>query len=220
MELKKHQSFFDPEPLSEPIHIIGVGAIGSNVALQLAKLGIENIHLWDFDEVDEHNITNQAFNFKDVNKPKVEAMSLKLLDTNKHIEITIHPNGWKKGQKLKGFVFMCVDSVELRKEILEDNVNNVDIHIIVDGRIGLSEGQVYHAEWDINTQKEELIKMCDFKDDEVDEEQNACGTTLSIMPTVQITVSYMVSIFINYTKDVASPNKIVFDAFTFKTAEI
>lgn len=55
MNLNKHREYFDPEKIREakvPIHIIGVGAIGSHIAIQLAKLGIEEITVWDFDTVD------------------------------------------------------------------------------------------------------------------------------------------------------------------------
>ena len=63
MNLNKHIEFFDPSKLKEKnidINIIGVGAVGSYIALQLAKLGVEKIIIWDFDVVDEHNITNQV----------------------------------------------------------------------------------------------------------------------------------------------------------------
>ena len=39
-----------------PVTIIGVGAIGRQVALQLAALGVMQIELIDFDEVELHNI--------------------------------------------------------------------------------------------------------------------------------------------------------------------
>lgn len=67
MNLNKHREYFDPEKIREakvPIHIIGVGAIGSHIAIQLAKLGIEEITVWDFDTVDDHNIQIKFIHFK------------------------------------------------------------------------------------------------------------------------------------------------------------
>ena len=62
MDLNKHIEFFNPEKLKDKnidVNIIGVGAVGSYIALQLAKLGIEKLIIWDFDVVDEHNITKK-----------------------------------------------------------------------------------------------------------------------------------------------------------------
>ena len=46
MDLNKHIEFFNPEKLKDKnidVNIIGVGAVGSYIALQLAKLGIEKL---------------------------------------------------------------------------------------------------------------------------------------------------------------------------------
>jgi molybdopterin/thiamine biosynthesis adenylyltransferase len=46
--------------------VIGVGAIGRQVALQLAAIGVKSLHLIDFDVVDETNITTQGYAAEDV----------------------------------------------------------------------------------------------------------------------------------------------------------
>ena len=74
MNLNKSREFFDPELLDAPIHIIGCGAVGSTIAENLARLGIKELNLWDFDDVEEHNIANQMFFQHQVNKPNTEAV--------------------------------------------------------------------------------------------------------------------------------------------------
>ena len=53
--------------------VIGIGAIGRQVALQLAAIGIRKLHLVDFDRVDATNITTQGYLRSDVGTLKVHA---------------------------------------------------------------------------------------------------------------------------------------------------
>ena len=50
----------------EPVTVIGVGAIGRNVALQLASIGLRRMTLIDFDRVDETNTTTQGYRHREV----------------------------------------------------------------------------------------------------------------------------------------------------------
>jgi sulfur carrier protein ThiS adenylyltransferase len=54
--------------------VIGVGAIGRQVALQLASIGVPRLQLIDFDTVDMTNITTQGYRRQDVGTPKVDAL--------------------------------------------------------------------------------------------------------------------------------------------------
>lgn len=219
MDLKKHLDFFDPLKVEKPIHIIGCGAIGSNLGVQLAKLGCSYIHLWDFDDVEEHNITNQAFNRTHLNQLKVDALATEMSNNNPDITIIKHPEGWK-GEKLTGYVFMAVDSMELRSEILTSMEFNMKVEAVFDGRIGLADGQSYAAIWSNETHKKNLMDACDFKDSEVEVPMSACGTTYSVMPSVQVTVSYMVSNFINLLNTDELKQQIHFDAFEYQTRAV
>ncbi|MDP7019582.1 MAG: ThiF family adenylyltransferase, partial [Pirellulaceae bacterium] len=49
--------------------VIGVGAIGRQVALQLAAVGAPRIQLVDFDAVDVTNVTTQGYTANDVGQP-------------------------------------------------------------------------------------------------------------------------------------------------------
>src|SRR3954469_16403289 len=55
--------------------IIGVGAVGRQVALQLAAIGARRLQLIDFDQVDESNITTQVYLAEDVGQLKVTALA-------------------------------------------------------------------------------------------------------------------------------------------------
>jgi tRNA A37 threonylcarbamoyladenosine dehydratase len=64
LDVRRHAELFDPHTFNTPVTIIGAGATGSWLAIALAKLGIDNISIWDFDKVEEHNIPNQAFGIR------------------------------------------------------------------------------------------------------------------------------------------------------------
>ncbi len=57
------------------VTVIGVGAIGRQVAVQLASLGVAKLQLVDFDRVESHNITTQGYHASDISQPKVIATS-------------------------------------------------------------------------------------------------------------------------------------------------
>ena len=215
MNLNKHLSFFNPASLrKEEINIIGCGAIGSNVALQLAKLGVEKLVLWDFDIVSEHNITNQIYNINDVGRPKVEALEEHLKLQNPTIRII--KKGKYSTQPLKGILILAVDSIELRHKIAKQQEYNIMLRLVIDGRIGLETSQAYCIDWTKSENIENYLKLTDFKDNEVSVPVSPCGTTLSVSPSVQMAVSVMVGCLINYANKVENPTIIDIHAFRFK----
>ena len=54
--------------------VCGVGALGSNLALTLVKMGAKNMLLIDKDRVESRNLATQAFGLEDVGAPKVEVL--------------------------------------------------------------------------------------------------------------------------------------------------
>ena len=75
MDLIKSYDFFKPEMCKGRVHIIGCGSVGSTVAENLARFGIEDMVLYDFDIVEEHNLVNQMFTKEDVGRLKTEALA-------------------------------------------------------------------------------------------------------------------------------------------------
>lgn len=53
--------------------MVGVGAIGRHVALQLAYVGVPRLQLIDFDVVEPANVTTQGYSASDVGVSKVVA---------------------------------------------------------------------------------------------------------------------------------------------------
>lgn len=214
LDIIKHLEFFNPTTVDSDVHVIGVGAVGSYIALQLAKLGVKRVHLWDFDTVEEHNIPNQVYTQKDLGRKKTEAIRDHMLDNNPEMEIVLHEK--YEAQPISGYVFMEVDSVELRLNILEINEFNKSIKYVFDGRIGLATGQVFSIDWHNSAAIENYRKLCSFKDSDADVAVSACGTTLSVAPSVLLTAAEAVASFINAIKGEKVSSMTMFDAFTGK----
>ena len=50
MNKAKIAEFFDADKVTVAVNVVGVGAVGSNVAIALAHMGFNEITLWDFDK--------------------------------------------------------------------------------------------------------------------------------------------------------------------------
>jgi len=71
--------------------VIGMGGLGSPVALYLAAAGVGRIGLVDFDLVDETNLQRQIIHgTKDIDRPKLHSARDRMLDVNPHIEVVLH----------------------------------------------------------------------------------------------------------------------------------
>jgi sulfur carrier protein ThiS adenylyltransferase len=215
MNLNKHFEFFDPTSVTEEVHIIGCGAIGSTVAEMLTRLGFAKLHLYDFDKVSDHNITNQMFRMKDIGRPKLEALTEILKDINPDIQLELHNEGWNEYSRVTGIVFIAVDSIEIRKEIVQTYKFNKDITFVSDCRMRLTDAQYYAADWNSAKEITRLYNSMDFTSEEAKESTpvSACGTTLSVTPTVRTIVALAVSNLINFLNKKPYKTLINIDAF-------
>lgn len=214
MNLNKHREFFNPDEFNDEIHIIGCGAVGSTIAEQLARLGIKKIHLYDFDTVSEHNITNQMFYLAHVGLTKLKALDEILHAINPEIELIHHPEGWESGNTLSGYIFLAVDNIDTRKEIVKDNLFNPNIIAMFDTRMRLTDAQHFAAKW--TTEGKNFLKeTMNFTREEAANSTpvSACGTTLSVTPTVRIICSLAVSNLINIILNKPITKTILIDAF-------
>jgi len=103
--------------LNLAISVIGVGAIGRQVALQLASLGARHMTLVDFDEVEEVNITTQGYLWEDLGISKVLATAQAISRIDSHIEVSQICARYRPGLPVGDVVFCCVDSISARGAI-------------------------------------------------------------------------------------------------------
>lgn len=97
--------------------VIGVGAIGRQVALQLAAIGAPRIQLIDFDTVESTNITTQGYRAQDLGQSKVEATARAIQELDASIRVTTHSDRFRTTIPIGEAVFCCVDSISARAAI-------------------------------------------------------------------------------------------------------
>lgn len=87
-ELDRRQTPKVRERLREgTVAVAGLGGLGSNIALMLARTGISKLFLADFDRVDPSNLNRQAYTISQIGMKKTEAMSELIRQVNPWIEL-------------------------------------------------------------------------------------------------------------------------------------
>ncbi len=180
----RHLSVFPPHAFGDRrVDVIGCGATGSRVVLSLAKLGVENIHAWDPDKVEEHNIANQIFGLPEIGRAKVEALS-DIVKRDTAMNITTHNERVDGSQELGEVVFLLTDTMASRREIWEKGLKyKLNTKLVVETRMGADNGRVYA----VNPSRRNHIRAWEdtlYTDDEA--EVSACGASVSVGPTAEI----------------------------------
>ena len=218
IDLSKVYEFFQPEKVGAKVHIIGCGSVGSTIAELLARCGVTDFVLWDFDKVEAHNVANQMFTQKDIGKLKVEALRDILVDINPEIADTIklQPDGWQ-GKLLSGYVFLAVDSIEIRRDFVEKHMDTPFIKAVFDFRTLLESAQHYAADWSDYDMKQALLNSMQFSHEEAAEDTpvSACGVTLGVVTTVRTISEIGVNNFINFVKGNGIKKTVLYDGFHF-----
>ena len=113
----------------ERVVIIGIGAVGNNLANIIAGMKPGHLTLIDPDKVDEENVGPQGFDVDDIDEYKVDVAQRRNFSrmSNGNYEPNIHVEPYKAPgcDNAKPYldqatcIFMCVDSMEARGEIMD-----------------------------------------------------------------------------------------------------
>lgn len=180
----RHQTIFSPAEFGDRrVDVIGVGATGSRIALGLAKLGVRNLHIWDPDTVEEHNLANQAYQLEHVGERKVAALAA-LIHSATGITVAQHPVLVDGSERFGEVVFLLTDSMSSRKAIWEKGLRyKLNISCVIETRMGVETGRVYTvnpvarahvAGWEAT--------LCEDQEAAV----SSCGGTISVGATAEI----------------------------------
>ena len=199
----RHKEIHDPlEYADKRVAVIGVGTIGSHLALTLGRMQVPTL-LYDEDTIEPHNVATQSYTAQDVGRGKVETVigQLEALSTPiVHEGIEMHYSG---GPIDADILVSCVDSLEARKLIASQMVENGISIPIMDGRVGREQAEVYHfknaAEW--------LAKLPEVAD------EDPCGARFTAY-TALICAGYLANSVKRLLLGQSVPERVIYDAFT------
>jgi len=137
----RQRQLVPPDRLAEcQAAVIGVGAIGRQVALQLAAVGVPRLMLIDDDHVGVENLAVQGYWPEDLDIPKVEATASLCRRINPLAEVLAISERFRRSaaRTLPApdknlIVFACVDSIATRRVIWESL--RVHATLFLDGRM-------------------------------------------------------------------------------------
>lgn len=219
--LIRHMHIFNPITHEHPVLLVGCGAVGSHIAMQLLSMGCENLTVVDFDQVEGHNLANQIFGWGDIGKEKTSA----LLDySNFKLGPQIEPPfkiirgrlperlndcptaSQAKRMKKTPVLILAVDSMEARKTIAEAVVEQAQRRRqqwhIIETRMASTHGNVYSFPVNLDTPSPQWYdKWKETLIDDGEGEVSPCGTPMVVIPTVQIISSLAVWEYIKLCVD-------------------
>lgn len=87
---ERHGTVFQKKISSATVAVCGLGGLGSNIAISLARAGIGKLILIDFDKVDITNLHRQQYKVNQIGMSKTKALQNNLKEINPYLEIEIH----------------------------------------------------------------------------------------------------------------------------------
>ncbi len=172
--------------------VIGVGAIGRQVALQLTAMGIPWLQLVDFDVVELSNLASQGYLEHDLGKLKVDATSALCKKITCGIELEIVPERFRRSTDVGNVVFCCVDKIDSRRLIWQAVKDKVSF--FCDGRMSAEVLRILTA-CDFESRKHYLTTL--FNADEAFVGPCTAKTTIYC---ANIAAGFMVAQFTKYLR--------------------
>lgn len=138
----RHTGIHDPvQYANKRVAIIGVGTIGSHLALTLARMQVP-LTLYDDDYIEEHNIATQSYGQSDIGKSKVDAV-MEQITAMGGVGHTSVAELYAGSAIEADIIVSAVDSLDARRAIAEGLIANGLNLPIVDGRVGREQVEVY-----------------------------------------------------------------------------
>ena len=118
------------------VAVFGIGGVGSFVCEGLARSGLGNLILVDFDKIDESNINRQLIaTVKTVGQYKVDLMKERILQINPDANVEVHKEFYLEDSKTDiitndlSYAVDCVDTI-MAKIAIVCKCNDLDVPVI------------------------------------------------------------------------------------------
>lgn len=87
MLTERHTAAVQEKISAARVAIAGLGGLGSNIALSLARMGIGELHIIDFDRVEISNLNRQQYGIRHLGRYKTDALREIIAEINPYIKV-------------------------------------------------------------------------------------------------------------------------------------
>lgn len=185
----------------------------------LVRAGVTNLHIWDDDVVSPHNPANQIYTPDMVGTPKVAALVEIAKKINPDVTIKAHPTRVDVDTRLSGYIFLCVDNIDTRRELCKAWRKNPNIIWVCDGRMRLTDFNVHAADWSDDKEAINLIRSMEYSHTEAVEQTpvTACGLAVSIIYAPVTLAMQMMANFVKFINEGKYARTIITDLSSFNS---
>lgn len=195
----------------QTVILAGIGGIGSNLAIILAKLNPRSIYLFDRDEVEAVNLAGQFYANDDVGMSKVNALARTITRYTNYSSVVALERNYTPGENIVGDIMICgFDSMRSRKTFFNawrDRVNTLSAEqkkncLYMDGRLTATEFQIFCMTG------EDTYYMREYANNWLFDDWQALDLPCSFKQTgylAQMIGAYMVNLFVNFCANRVNP---------------
>lgn len=192
--------------------IIGLGGIGSWLALLLSRLKVRTLYIRDMDRVEEVNLAGQLYNNSNIGMFKTEAIRNIITDFNTQRPFVYSENrefSINSAIPIASYinptnVFLALDSITARRNVYNWWKNNRanTLTILIDGRLTADKWQIFA----IPSNDRERMKV--YEEEWLFPESEAQHLPCSFKQTTYMAAmiaSYMCNLFVNFIAESIKP---------------
>jgi sulfur carrier protein ThiS adenylyltransferase len=171
------------------VGIAGVGGLGSNCAVALARSGIGTLVIADFDVVTGNNLNRQHYFYKQIGMKKVEALKENILLINPQIQVIIHDIKLNESNIKEIFskcqiIVEAIDSAEEKKMLMETVIINFPEKPLISGL-----GMAGYGKFDLlKIRQTDNLYICGDELSEVSDDNPALAPRVGIVSAMQADV--------------------------------
>lgn len=128
------------------VGIAGLGGLGSNIAVALARIGVGHLVLADFDVVEPSNLNRQQYFISQLGQPKAQALKETLMRINPYLTYTVHetritPENFQTLFAPCAIVIEAFDRAEEKAMLIKEGARAKKTIIAASGMAGYGENE-------------------------------------------------------------------------------
>lgn len=195
------------------IVLAGVGGIGSNMAVILAKLNPNAIYIFDDDIVESFNLAGQFYSNEDIGKPKVEALAASINKYTNYSSIFALNRRFVPGEEVVADIMICgFDNMRARKDFFaawKSHVMTLSEErkkdcLFIDGRLTADEFQIFCITGTDNFYMDDYVNNYLFNDYEAQRETCSYKQTGFLADMIG---AFMVNLVVNFCANQVNPKR-------------